>query len=270
MGWNITESTEEFLKNAGELDPLRDTTLLTAIAAHPAGALLGWTGGAAFAHTPPYPVVLTDMPNDEAVALARALASRGRRLGGVNAHPGPAAAFADEWSRLTGVAVVPHRSMRLYRLGQLSLPSPMPPGEPRLARAGDIDLVIGWYQAFGADTNDMAPVTRLPIERRIARGGVTLWEDGGQPVSTASLSLAVARMVRINAVYTPPRWRGHGYAAAVTHAVSRAARAAGLGEVLLYTDLANPVTNRLYPRLGYRPVEDRIVLRFLPISNVAG
>jgi hypothetical protein len=33
MGWNITESAEEFLKNTGELDPLRDTTLLTAVAA---------------------------------------------------------------------------------------------------------------------------------------------------------------------------------------------------------------------------------------------
>jgi predicted GNAT family acetyltransferase len=29
---------------------------------------------------------------------------------------------------------------------------------------------------------------------------------------------------------------------------------------VLYTDLANPTTNRLYARLGYVPVEDRVVL----------
>ncbi|MFB7779425.1 GNAT family N-acetyltransferase [Streptomyces bauhiniae] len=34
-------------------------------------------------------------------------------------------------------------------------------------------------------------------------------------------------------------------------------RAAATGaEVLLFTDLANPVAGRLYQRLGYRPVAD--------------
>jgi predicted GNAT family acetyltransferase len=74
-------------------------------------------------------------------------------------------------------------------------------------------------------------------------------------------------MTRVNRVYTPPdptrsRGRGRGYGGAVTTEVSRKARAAGAEEVLLYTDLANPTTNALYPRLGYRPVADRLVLLF--------
>jgi predicted GNAT family acetyltransferase len=48
----------------------------------------------------------------------------------------------------------------------------------------------------------------------------------------------------------------------VTAAVSQAALDAGAAEVVLYTDLANPTSNSLYQRLGYRPVEDRVVLRF--------
>lgn len=39
-----------------------------------------------------------------------------------------------------------------------------------------------------------------------------------------------------------------------------AARAAQ--EVLLFTDLANPVSNSIYQRIGYREVEDRVVLSF--------
>jgi hypothetical protein len=31
---------------------------------------------------------------------------------------------------------------------------------------------------------------------------------------------------------------------------------------LLYTDLATPTSNAPYERLGYRPVEDRVVLAF--------
>jgi predicted GNAT family acetyltransferase len=32
--------------------------------------------------------------------------------------------------------------------------------------------------------------------------------------------------------------------------------------VLLFTDLGNPTSNSLYQHLGYRPVEDRVVLSF--------
>jgi predicted GNAT family acetyltransferase len=39
---------------------------------------------------------------------------------------------------------------------------------------------------------------------------------------------------------------------------------AGVREVVLYTDLANPTSNALYQRLGYRPVEDRVVFSFEP------
>jgi predicted GNAT family acetyltransferase len=32
--------------------------------------------------------------------------------------------------------------------------------------------------------------------------------------------------------------------------------------ILLFTDLANPVTNRIYPRIGYRPLDDYLEYRF--------
>jgi predicted GNAT family acetyltransferase len=69
-------------------------------------------------------------------------------------------------------------------------------------------------------------------------------------------------MVRVGYVYTPPELRGRGYAGAATAAVSRAALEDGVAGVLLFTDLANPTSNALYQRLGYRPVEDRVILTF--------
>jgi FR47-like protein len=64
--------------------------------------------------------------------------------------------------------------------------------------------------------------------------------------------------------YTPPALRGRGYAGGATAAVSQAALDAGATQVVLYTDPANPTSNALYERLGYRPVEDRVVLAFEP------
>jgi predicted GNAT family acetyltransferase len=71
-------------------------------------------------------------------------------------------------------------------------------------------------------------------------------------------------VVRLGPVYTPPEHRGRGYGAAVTAAVSHAALDAGASYVVLFTDLANPTSNALYRRLGYQPVEDRVVLEFEP------
>jgi predicted GNAT family acetyltransferase len=76
----------------------------------------------------------------------------------------------------------------------------------------------------------------------------------------ASLTRQVACVCRVGSVYTPPQRRQRGYGGAVTSAVSRQALAEGAAEVLLYTDLANPTSNALYQRLGYRPVCDRTSL----------
>ena len=93
-------------------------------------------------------------------------------------------------------------------------------------------------------------------------GGLSVWQAGGRPVSMGGVSRQVAGMVRIGPVYTPPDLRGHGYASAITADLSRRAREAGAAEVLLYTDLDNPVSNSIYQRIGYRAVEDRVVLAF--------
>jgi predicted GNAT family acetyltransferase len=75
-------------------------------------------------------------------------------------------------------------------------------------------------------------------------------------------------MARVGPVYTPPAQRGRGSAAGATAAVSQAALDAGAREVVLYTDLANPTSNALYERLGYAPVEDRVVLSFEPAATL--
>jgi predicted GNAT family acetyltransferase len=63
-------------------------------------------------------------------------------------------------------------------------------------------------------------------------------------------------MARINAVYTPPDRRGNGYASACVAAASRHAQTALASTCMLYTDLANPTSNKIYQALGYRAVAD--------------
>jgi GNAT superfamily N-acetyltransferase len=287
MAWRTTGDVAEFLAVAGEYlreEHVRNTVLLTvteqirvnpALYASPAGAgpdradepLFGWwTGPAgdlegAFLHTPPHPLLLTALPAQAAARLALTLA--GRPLAGVNAHAEAAEAFAVAWTGATGGEAAVHRRLRLYRLAELAWPDPAPDGAPRDATDSDVPLLTGWFTAFAAEVADSDGEDQSAAVRdKLSYGGVLIWEAGGAPVSIACVTRQVAGMTRVGPVYTPPGLRGHGYASAATAAVSARALDAGAGEVLLYTGLANPVSNSIYQRIGYREVEDRLALAF--------
>lgn len=286
MGWRTTGDVAEFLGAAGgylRRERARNTVLLTVteqlrlnpardaaatIVADPAGLpLFGWwTGsgdeiGGAFMHTPPYPLLLTALPAAAVLELAAALA--GRTLSAVNAYPDAAREFAAAWRDVSGSLATPLRGMRLYRLAELAWPDPAPDGGPRVAADADVPLLAGWFTAFAAEVKDSVEEDHESVVReKLGYGGILLWLAGGRPVSMAAVSRQVAGMARIGPVYTPPEFRGGGYASAVTAELSLRALEAGAAEVLLYTDLDNPVSNFIYQRIGYRAVEDRVVLAF--------
>jgi predicted GNAT family acetyltransferase len=282
MNWFMTADPAEFLGVAGEFlraEAARNSVMLTVTAdleaagpgAGDGAMLFGWQRPeagpltAAFMHTPGYPVMLSAMSEAAAAELARDLTAAGRGVHGVNGAHQAADAFTAAWRDRTGDGVTVHRRMRLFRLARLAPPAPRPEGSARPATGTDRDLLAAWFAAFELEIGEGAEHDHhADVDRRLGYGGITLWEAGGVPVSVACLTRAVGGMARIGPVYTPPDLRGRGYAAGATAAVSQAALDAGVRDVVLYTDLANPVSNALYERLGYRAVEDRVLLSFEP------
>ncbi|MEU1145743.1 GNAT family N-acetyltransferase [Streptomyces sp. NPDC005863] len=212
----------------------------------------------AFVRTPPHRVVLSPLGPEAADALAARLVDVSPELPGVGAHHAAAEAFARAWERRTGARVSAGVRQRLYRLGTLTPPVPAPAGRARVATAADRALLARWHDEFGEAVGERSPADAGAwADARIAYGGVTLWEaPDGVPVAMAGVTPRVAGQVRVAPVYTPAEQRGRGYGGAVTAAVTRAALDAGVAEVLLFTDLANPTSNGLYQRIGYRAVED--------------
>ena len=281
MAWTLTGDVAEYLTTAGDFLRSRAAENTVQLAATetvrvrgPAAfgdeaPLFGWwaaPGGpvtAAFMHTPPFGVTLTPAPAGVAAALAETFAARGRFPAWVMADTTTAPSFAAAWERYTGQPARVGRRSRLYRLGRLLPPDPAPPGRARVATAADSGLLLDWLEAFGREADGHGgPDLQRTVADRLSYGGLTLWESGG-PVSMAGVTRAVAGQARVGPVYTPPERRGKGFGGAVTAAVSQAAKDAGVGEVLLYTDLANPTSNALYQRLGYEPVSDSVQLLFL-------
>ncbi|TYB44751.1 GNAT family N-acetyltransferase [Actinomadura chibensis] len=274
MAWTITDDLDTFHAAADgflRADPVANTVPLTVIdalrAQGPGDVLFGWwtDGGppaGAVLWTRGYPPMLSAMPERAARDLADALAGRGADLPGVNGTLADAEAFAKAWTAATGTASSLSMEQRLYRLDRLIVPDPPPEGAPRVAAASDREVALRWYGAFARSGPGHGPVDAAALDRRIAEGRLMLWEVGGRPVAMAGRTPIIAGMARIAPVYTPPENRRRGYAAAVTAAVTREAREAGAEHVVLFTDLANPTSNGVYRRLGYRKVEDRVVLDF--------
>ena len=275
MSWTTTADANAFLDAAGAFlraDPAANTVILTRVETMRAQpereAILGfWQPagepvGGAFMHTPPYPAALTAMSRAAATRLAADLVAAGRALAGVNGNAEASEAFAAAWTDHTGATASVHRRLRLHRLDALVPPDPMPPGEAVVAGGKHRDLVVGWYEAFAAEIEESPGDVRPQVDDGLSYGGVTLWLVDGEPVSLAGRTRTVAGMARVAPVYTPSERRGRGYGAAATAAVTRTALDDGVRDLLLYTDLANPTSNRLYARLGYKSVEDTVSLTF--------
>lgn len=279
MTWTFTHDLDSFLATAepaAALHPAGNTLVLTITAAlrrhglcfYGDGApLFGWWRSPAgvvdgvIVWTPPHPLQVGMVPDEAVLSLANAFEEWG--VNAVNAERAVADALTASW---------PDRAIaqeqRLHRLAELTPPSPCPAGQARTATTADHELLVEWHRAFGRDTGQPVARAESSVDDRISYGGLALWEHRGVPVSMAGMTRPTAGTVRVAPVYTPPGLRGRGYAAAVTAHISRAALDAGAAEVLLFTDLANPTSNGVYRRIGYRPVADRAVVTRTAVPTV--
>lgn len=279
MTWTLTDDVDAYAAAATPLlssQPERYTVLMTVLAGlieqgpnlYGEAPVLGWWSQdgsvrGAVLQTPPYPVLITSLPADAVGPLAAALAPD--HAAGITQVIGAeldATAFAQAWAWRTGQGFGVQMRQRLHRLGELTPPA-MPKGAARVATLADSEVASAVHQAFAAETGTR-PATSTHVEAQVRAGRIVLWELAGEMVAAASITDVICGVARVGQVYTPPEHRNHGYGAAVTVAATRLARDRGAESVILFTDLANPTSNALYARLGYRPVEDKVVIGFSP------
>lgn len=210
--------------------------------------------------TPPWPMIVSGLPTDPVLLdeFVTQWFEFDPETPGANGPLENVDAVRAAWVRRVGGATHQKMANRLFKLGELVPPAVS--GSARAATADDFELLVGWYRDFAIEAMGYLrdPEGVAPSVRRALTMGDScfLWEDGGKPVAWAVASAPINGMSRIGPVYTPPEHREHGYGSAVTAAVSQGARDAGATDVILFTDLANPTSNSIYQKIGYRPVYD--------------
>lgn len=167
-----------------------------------------------------------------------------------------ARAFAEVWAAATGTRFRLLRHERVYELRQVMQPVGVP-GAMRVATEADTALVAGWIHAFTQEVGleGTAESAAEMAAQRIDQRDMFLWE-AGRPVSLAGKSRHSTHGAVVGPVYTPPAFRRRGYAGACVAALSQRLLDAGWQFCALFTDLANPTSNSVYQKLGYRPLGD--------------
>jgi predicted GNAT family acetyltransferase len=198
--------------------------------------------------------------------LAKRLAQDRFALPGVVGLPRVSEAFAKAWRQASGALEVARVNQALHELRALEEPRPAP-GSARPVEIRDRELLVEWLDAFSRESlpheERSLQEAEASAEEKIRTKSAWVWvDDQGTPVATANLARPTRRGVTVNAVYTPPAHRGRGYASNVVAAVTRDTLAQGKEFCVLYTDLANPVSNSIYARLGYRRVADALRIGF--------
>jgi predicted GNAT family acetyltransferase len=206
---------------------------------------------------PPHEVLLSVMTEPVAVALADAITEQAPGV------VGPAAIARAFAARRTGMPIL-EMNERIFKLERLIPPRPAS-GRWRLAEPRDIDLIAEWDTAFC----DEARVPRSGDPRALAERWVKridktlyLWEDG-ECVAMTGVGGETPHGIRIKTVYTPPARRGRGYASNLVAAATADQLANGRTFCFLFTDLANPTSNKIYQALGYEPVGDSDVYKLI-------
>lgn len=257
--------------------PVEHSVLLSVSSAHVvSSAHLGETAGSASnlwlwvedhgevvataQHTPPHGAYLSTGPAGAIKVLARTLWLMRPGMKGVAGLGTAPSEFAAEWSRLGGPVSTPRMEMGVYAAGDVILPIGIA-GRLRAATHDDGALLRRWVGEFVAEAG-LAPSAQDPVEPRIDAGLLFVWEVNGAAVSMAAVTVAEGGVSRVQYVYTPAEIRNHGYASACVAALTDRELAHPGRSCMLFTDLTNPTSNRIYEAVGYRRLGDAVELSF--------
>jgi len=209
--------------------------------------------------TPPHNIVVGQPRDARALsALAEWLYRQGMQLPGVTAARPEVEEFAQEWRRVSGAVPRLRMALGVYRLTSV-VPVSGVPGRMRPAEHVDRDLLIEWVTTFqdeavpGHMQTDVEKWADLRLGE--GEGGILLWENPG-PVSMAGYGAFTPNGVRVGPVYTPRDLRRRGYASALVAGMSSWLLGQGRRFCFLFTDMANPTSNKIYREIGYEFVCD--------------
>jgi len=222
--------------------------------------------------TPPFGITLYAKDNlvfDEAIkCLVDGLINSDILVPGVVSEKGLAQRFAEIYGNTKGVGFDMTMSQRIYELTEVN-PDVLQLGELRLLNEKDMAFFPYWAEEMNSAVFGVLKAVGGEIDPylySISAGNSYVLEVDGMPVSMAKISRELEQVCGIAMVYTPPYFRGKGYASSCVAKLSQVALERGFSGCVLYTDLANPTSNSIYQKVGYQEICDSLEIKFEEIG----
>lgn len=206
-------------------------------------------------------VVYSNMDKcDEAIELlVKDLLKRNIYIPGVVGPKELSRRTCDIWSKYVTSNIKLEMNMRVYELREVNKDL-IGQGVFREANENDLDFIAQGIYEFEIDAglNNTPEKGKCYEEasRRLQEKNIFVWEDEGKAVSMAAKARPTKNGVTVNLVYTPKNLRKKGYATSCVAALSQHLLDSGFKFCSLFTDLANPISNSIYMKIGYKPVGD--------------
>lgn len=227
---------------------------------------------ALFQMTPPHAlnIIIIDEANIDSILtfVVSEMMKRNIHIPSVVGMKSVVYAFAAKWKVQTQCDTKLLMDQGLYRLDKVKRLLGDSSGTWRYARNEDASLIEKWYHAFNNDAGlpiASSQMVQDKVKQFLQDQEVFLWEDNGKVVSMMKKARPTEHGVTVSFVFTPKEERKNGYA--------RTMVAAGSAELLktydfcvLYTDMMNPTSNKIYQEIGYHKIVDSVHLEFVEIK----
>ncbi|WKA55254.1 GNAT family N-acetyltransferase [Planococcus shixiaomingii] len=216
--------------------------------------------------TPPHPLQLIDFQSEFEIEteLVKLLLSTGVEVNGVVGDRETASRFALAWTAETGQKVHLLMDQGLYRADAVTTGLEKSLGTWRVANKKDAPLLEEWCLLFETETGikvSSAAEAARKIDAFIEGKEVYVWEVDGEVVSCMKRSRPSKHGITVSFVFTPQKHRRKGYARTLVAEVTEELLLE-FDFAMLYTDLKNPTSNKIYREIGYEQIANPVHLQF--------
>ncbi|MEM7333840.1 MAG: GNAT family N-acetyltransferase [Chloroflexota bacterium] len=208
--------------------------------------------------TPPKKMMLAGLETETEAAkqLAGYLRENNKKIPAIFGPSSLALAFAQEYLEERPFQEgTPQAIYALRQVNNITISN----GTLRNPYAEELDLMTDWIFGFQRDVHtEQSPSLAMQVAGQLMQNrDLFIWADEDDaPKAMATKSRPTANGIAINMVYTPPEYRGNGFATALVAGLSRYLLDEGYQFCTLFTDLTNPISNHVYQKIGYNLLQE--------------
>jgi len=217
--------------------------------------------------TPPFNQLISFTDDLKSISfLVDELLKKNTVLPGILGFNEGALFFSQLWAKKNKINYSLDMHERIYRLTEVNSQT-LGNNTFDYAKMDDCELITEWMKGFilecfpDASEEEVADSVER-VEKAIKRKKFYVLKADGKIVSMVKSAGITPNGQTINAVYTPPHYRKKGYATEVVAKISQKILNEGKKYCFLFTDLANPISNKIYQEIGFKPIIDMDQYKF--------